>query len=128
MLRQWFCYSVILGVASLGASSYEYEIEKELSQSIGAIEMDDFDSEGLSLFGMELEEGEELLFPWGGREDFSAFVEEKARAALADIDDEFMDEAEASVETVMIPSTERIPTRSNKLLSSRPRIIPSDPK
>ena len=75
MSGHWIYYVFVLGMVSLNASEqfselFEEQNEEEISQSFGAIEMDDFDSEGISLFGMDLEEGEEMLFPWGGREEF----------------------------------------------------------
>ncbi|NGX45629.1 MAG: hypothetical protein K940chlam2_00785 [Chlamydiae bacterium] len=131
MLGHWIYYVFVLGMVSLNASEqfselFDEQNEEEISQSFGAIEMDDFDSEGISLFGMDLEEGEEMLFPWGGREEFSAYVEEKAREALEDVDELFIGEA-TGPEMASLPSEEQVPTRSNRLLSGRPRIVPSNP-
>jgi hypothetical protein len=123
MSRYWVFYVFALGIASLNAN--EYFLEEEISESMESIELDDFDSEGISLFGMELDDGEELLFPWGGREEFSAFIEEKARAALKEVDELFVED-EVAGEMTALPSEEKIPTRSNRLLSSRPRIVPSN--
>lgn len=123
MSRYWVFYVFALGIVSLNAN--EYFLEEEISESMESIELDDFDSEGISLFGMELDDGEELLFPWGGREEFSAFVEEKARAALQEVDELFAED-EVAGEMTALPSEEKIPTRSNRLLSSRPRIVPSN--
>ncbi len=137
MSRLCFFILIALGSLSLRADDYFFELddeserafleaqneEEELTNSLGAIEMDEFDSEGISLFGMDLDEGEKILFPWGGREDFSAFIEERAHEALSEVSEIFS--GEESSESIATPTKEAVPSRSNRLLSTRPRVVPS---
>lgn len=107
---------------ALVANDYYFDRgqEEELSETLGQIEMDCFDSEGIALFGMELDDGEEFLFPWG--ENF--FVDEKK--VLLEVRETVQETK--TVETAFSPTVEEVPQRSNRLLTGRPRVVPYEHK
>lgn len=105
----------------------EEDYEKNLSEAMGSIEIEDEYDSGLSL--LEIDERDESLLPWAiegfAGEDISSYVDRKAKEVTEEFEDVFAFEIPSrGTDNVFEPTFERVPEERRSLFG-KPRVVPS---
>jgi len=133
MKIKWVLVAIMPVVASLyGGDDFFYVAEESedalfqlgLEAQEDLMEVDDYNTEGLSL--MEMDEQDESLVPWAldtlASEDVSSYIEGRALELSEEFDDVYAYGLPAD-RSAFEPTYEKVPEMEKKLFS-RPRIVP----
>lgn len=103
----------------------EDDFDESLSDTIGSLDLQDYDTSSLSL--LEMDENDRSLLPWapeGLSENFSVYVERRAKEIEEDFDNVFAYELPAMGQKKEYePTHEKVPRERS--LFGKPRVVPS---